>query len=78
VKASLSAEDVREHIARLRKIRERFDAKGDGRKILGAAAGAVFEGNVKAYAVRQGLYVLCQTGDTVRIEVPEGFRPCTW
>ncbi|MDR1727277.1 MAG: hypothetical protein LBT74_05020 [Acidobacteriota bacterium] len=78
VKADLSVEDVREHIARLVKIRAHLDAKGDGRKLLGAAAGAILEGNVQVYAVRQGLFVLGQTGDTVRIEVPEGFTPCEW
>jgi hypothetical protein len=33
---------------------------------------------VKAAVLKAGLYVITQTGDTVKIDVPEGFTPKTW
>jgi hypothetical protein len=36
------------------------------------------EERVKAYALKMGFYVIVQSGDTVKIEVPEGFTPEVW
>jgi hypothetical protein len=33
---------------------------------------------VKGFAVKSGFFVLEQSGDTVRISVPEGFKPKEW
>jgi hypothetical protein len=35
---------------------------------LGAVAGAIVSDNVKAYALKKGLYVIEQTGETIKIE----------
>jgi hypothetical protein len=49
------------------------------KKIIGAVAGAVIPGNVKAYALKHGLYVIEQTGDTIRIETQDNkFKPKQW
>jgi hypothetical protein len=63
---------------RLQILRLNKDKKGDKRKIHGALAGAIMPNAVKAAALKAGLYVITQTGDTVKIDVPEGFTPKTW
>jgi dihydroxyacid dehydratase/phosphogluconate dehydratase len=34
--------------------------------------------SVRNYAIKKGLYAIVQTGDTVRIDIPEGFQPREW
>jgi hypothetical protein len=78
VKSKPSERDVEEHVRRLEILRRHKDTLGDKRKIYGALAGAIMPDNVKAAALRAGLYVITQTGDTVKIDVPEGFIPKAW
>jgi len=78
VKTDLSTEDVATHIERLGKLRAYFDSKGNARKILGAVAGAIVRDDVGEYAIRRGLFVIRQSGDTVFIDIPEGFTPREW
>jgi hypothetical protein len=78
VKTHLTSADVREHLRRMEKLRVYADGHGDGRKFLGAAAGAVAPQTVKVFAVKSGFFVLEQSGDTIRINVPEGFKPREW
>jgi hypothetical protein len=33
---------------------------------------------VRTAALKAGFYVITQTGDTVKIDVPEGFIPKAW
>jgi hypothetical protein len=33
---------------------------------------------VKTATLKAGLYVIIQTGDTVKIDIPEGFKPKAW
>jgi hypothetical protein len=33
---------------------------------------------VKTATLKAGLYVITQTGDTVKIDIPEGFTPKSW
>ncbi|MDR1893769.1 MAG: hypothetical protein LBQ61_03640 [Spirochaetales bacterium] len=54
------------------------DRHGDRRKVRGALAGAIMHESVRSYAIKKGLYVIVQTGDTVRIDIPEGFQPGEW
>jgi hypothetical protein len=78
VKTNLTNADVREHIKRMEKLRRYADEHGDLRKLVGAVAGAVASAEVKAFAIKQGFFVLEQSGDTVRISVPESFKPREW
>jgi hypothetical protein len=41
-------------------------------------AGAIIHNNVKEYALKTGFYVISQSGDTMRIDVPEDFSPRAW
>ncbi|MDR3164414.1 MAG: hypothetical protein LBU13_02450 [Synergistaceae bacterium] len=78
VKSKPSYDDVGDHVQRLKILRLNRDKKGDKRKIHGALAGAVMPDNIKSAALKAGLYVITQTGDTVKIDVPEGFIPKAW
>jgi hypothetical protein len=78
VKTKPSYDDVSDHVQRLKTLRLSRDKKGDKRKIHGALAGAIMPDSVRTAALKAGLYVIIQTGDTVKIDVPEGFIPKTW
>jgi hypothetical protein len=78
VKSDLTEEHVKRHIGRMEKLRRYWDEHKDKRKLIGAVAGAIMAGQVKAYALNTGFYVAVQSGDTVKIEIPEGFTPRIW
>ena len=77
VKSTLKVDDVRDHLDRLAQFREFFPEYAD-RKILSAVAGIVIEEQADRFAYRQGLFVIGQTGDTVRILNDPQFQPKTW
>jgi len=68
--------DIEHHKKRLAILREHRPA--DKRRILGAIAGAVFKKGVKEAILAAGFYVLEQSGDTMEIYIPEGFKPSEW
>ena len=39
---------------------------------------AIMSNEVRDYAHKAGFYVIEQTGDTVRINIPEGFKAREW
>jgi hypothetical protein len=78
VKTQLNVKDVDEHTRRMDKLRRYADDRRDTRKLIGAVAGAIVANNVKEYALRKGFYVIKQSGDTVKIDIPRGFTPKTW
>jgi chromosome segregation ATPase len=78
VKSCLRVEDVKDHIKRMEILRRYAEEREDRRKLLGAVAGAVMREPVRKYALGQGFYVIEPSGDTVKINVPEGFSPRIW
>jgi predicted RNase H-related nuclease YkuK (DUF458 family) len=72
VKSKLATEDITEHVERMGKMRVYADKHGDKRKFLGAVAAMVMTDNEKAFAFKNGFYVLEPSGDTFTIAVPEG------
>jgi hypothetical protein len=78
VKTQLNVSHVDEHLERMEKLRRYADDRNDKRKFLGAVAGAIVADNVRAYAQKKGFYVIKQSGDTVTIENPGGFKPREW
>jgi exonuclease VII large subunit len=78
IKAHLTTEHIQEHIERLEKVRRYADEHNDRRVYVGAVAGAVVDDDVRDYAVKTGFFVIKQSGDTVLIDVPDGFKPRTW
>ncbi|MDR2922514.1 MAG: YraN family protein [Treponema sp.] len=78
VKAKPVIQDIKEHIERLEVIRDHRNSLNDKRKILGAIAGAIFEDKVKKAVRDAGFFVIVQSGDTMKIEIPEDFVPREW
>ena len=77
VKASLSVGDVREFLDDLRQFHDFFPEYADW-QVHGAVAGMRIEDGADRYAYRQGLFVLAQTGDTVKIPNDIAFQPKIW
>jgi hypothetical protein len=78
VKSHLRKRDVEDHARRMDILRAYLDERGDTRKLLGAVAGAIVKAELKSYSLEKGFYVIEQSGDTVKIEVPEDFTPKVW
>ncbi|MDR2048313.1 MAG: hypothetical protein LBP69_02560 [Treponema sp.] len=78
LKSKLLEKDVDAHVKRLEIFRRWADKHRDRRKIRGAVAGAIVSREVRQYALKAGFYVIVQTGDTVKIDVPKGFVPKDW
>jgi hypothetical protein len=77
VKTQANINDIREHAERMEKLRRYFDLHNDRRKLYGAVAAAVIPDNVLDFALKQGFYVIEQSGDSVSIKKPEG-SPKVW
>ena len=78
VKAKPHLKDIEHHIKRLKILRENRNKQHDTRKIHGAIAGAIFGSKEKEAAIEAGFFVLEQSGDTVKIDIPTGFVPGEW
>jgi hypothetical protein len=78
VKTKPALKDVDHHVKRLEILREHRDKWHDGRKIYGAIAGAIFGSEEKGAVRDAGLYVVEQSGDTMKIDMLDGFVPQIW
>jgi len=78
VKSKPKKHDIEHHIKRLEILRQQRSRKNDARKIYGTIAGAVFGKEEKEACIEAGFYVIKQTGDTMKIDIPEGFIPKGW
>ena len=79
IKAKLKIDDVNDHIERLGKIKEYNIIHNDKRKVLGAVGGGIVPNNVRDYAIKKGLFVLVQNGESIEIaNAPTSFRPKEW
>jgi len=76
-KSKLTCAHVDEHLVRMEKFK-RLLPLYKNHKALGAVAAMVMIDSVKDYAHSQGLYVLCQSGDSVEVSSPTGFQPKYW
>ncbi|MDR0338472.1 MAG: DUF3782 domain-containing protein [Planctomycetaceae bacterium] len=76
VKTKPDVQDIEKHIQRIEKLKQNRREKNEPPKILlGAIAGAIFPKEVKEAAQQAGFYVLVQSGDTMRLEIPAQFEP---
>jgi polyribonucleotide nucleotidyltransferase len=78
VKAKPKREDIDDHIHRMEILRRYADKKNDKRRFQGAIAGAIMGEDVRRYILENGFYLIEQTGDTVQITIPEGFKARDW
>ncbi|CAK0754012.1 hypothetical protein WCLP8_2530010 [uncultured Gammaproteobacteria bacterium] len=77
VKSKLAIDDVRDHLTHMSEFKEFFPEYADKRAI-GAVAAMIIEESVGRFAINQGLFVIEQAGDTLRMANDEGFKPRTW
>jgi len=78
VKAKLVQRDVKKHVQRMEILREAADFRRDTRTFQGAVAGAIMSKEVRDYALKAGFYVIQQSGDVVKIDIPKDFKPRLW
>ena len=78
VKTKPKTQDIEHHTKRLEILKQHFLKNSDSRKLYGAIAGAVFGKEEKQACIEAGFYAIEQTGDTMRIDVPNGFVPKRW
>ncbi|MDR3170621.1 MAG: hypothetical protein LBU17_03215, partial [Treponema sp.] len=78
VKGKLLKKDVDDHLQRMAILQGHGKARGDKRKLLGAVAGGIVRKDARDYAIQSGFYVIEQSGDTLKIEMPQGFTPKAW
>ncbi|MBF0293943.1 MAG: DUF3782 domain-containing protein [Magnetococcales bacterium] len=77
VKSHLTVEDVRNHLDRLGKFKQ-FFPRFAACRIHGAVAGMVISAEADRFAMNQGLFVIIQAGDTVRLANGPEFQPKAW
>ncbi|MDR0402553.1 MAG: hypothetical protein LBH35_03085 [Treponema sp.] len=78
VKSKPRQEHVKHHLKRMEVLRAYLDERNDTRKLLGAVAGAIVPPEMRNYILKKGFYLIEQSGDTVKIEPPAGFKPRVW
>ena len=78
IKASAKTADIDAHVKRLELLRRTADMRHDFRKYRGAVAVAIMNQNIRDYILQNGFYAIEQTGDTVHINIPDGFNPREW
>ncbi len=76
-KSTLDVQAIDEHLERLSKFKMYFPEYAD-KKAIGAVAGIVIRSDAARYAYKQGLFVIAQSGDTVKILNDENFTPKEW
>ncbi|MCK6619075.1 MAG: DUF3782 domain-containing protein [Calditrichia bacterium] len=77
VKSTLGVDDVKEHLEKLKSFKAFFPEYQD-RKVLGAVAGIVIEAGADRFAYKNGLFVIGQTGETVKVLNDRKFKPREW
>ncbi len=76
-KSTLKVEDVNDHIDRLKNFKS-FFPEYKNRKIIGAVGGISIEEDSDKYAYRQGLFVITESGETVKIINDKKFKSVFW
>ncbi|MDR0335485.1 MAG: hypothetical protein LBI18_00160 [Planctomycetaceae bacterium] len=77
IKANPNTADVKDHLKRMKILRQYYDQQPDkaNKKLIGAIAGAIFHREAKDMATEIGFYIFTQSGDTIKLNVPENFKP---
>ena len=70
--------DVNRHLRRLNQILQYPIRAVRGTKLYGAIAGAVVTDDVRELAFKEGLYVISQTSDNVKVEQPPEYFVAKW
>jgi len=75
VKAKPREKDIAEFIGKMKILRNSANNKQDKRKYQGAIAGIIMGDNIRRKIHENGFYLIEPSGDTVKINIPEGFIP---
>jgi hypothetical protein len=79
IKMNLTVNDIKTHVKRMEKYRKYADARNDKRQFLAAVGGGVVRKEVQEYAMKHGIYVIIQSGESVEIAaLPKGFKAKIW
>jgi len=78
IKSKPKEADIDKHITRMDILRNAADRRGDKRIYRGAIAGAIMNQSLRDYIIRNGFYLIEQSGDTVKLTIPKGFIPREW
>ena len=78
VKSKANDDDINEHIQQMEKLRQFADSQNDKRSYFGGIASAVTSDSLRSRILKAGFYAVEQAGDTMCINVPEGFKPRKW
>lgn len=76
-KSLLSVDEVNEHRERLAKLKRLLPAYAS-KRMLGAVAAMVIPDKVATYAMRQGFFVIGQSGEQLVIRNDPSFQPKGW
>ena len=77
-KSKPTGKHVLEQVEKMKKLRPWFDRRMPGKRVLCAITGAVFGKAQRQAALNAGFYVVIQSGDLVKMDIPEGFVPKAW
>ncbi|MBF0626414.1 MAG: DUF3782 domain-containing protein [Magnetococcales bacterium] len=77
VKSNLKSGDIERHVERLGEFKE-FYPEYANRRLMGAVAGIVVEKGAAEYAMKQGLFVIVQSGDNIHLINESAFAPRIW
>ena len=78
VKSKPKYSDIEDFKIKMEVLRREADRHGDTRKYRGALAGAIMSQELCKCILKEGFYLIEQTGDTVKLTIPEGFTPREW
>jgi hypothetical protein len=70
IKTKLTLAHIDEHIERIEKVRKNADLHGDKRKFLGAIGAAVVSPAERNYTLKQGFFLIEQSGENITITKP--------
>ncbi|MFH0926005.1 MAG: DUF3782 domain-containing protein [bacterium] len=76
-KSTLRLEYVNDHLKRLERFKTFFPEYSD-RKVIGAIGGIAIEEEADRYAAKRGLFVIVESGDSVRFLNDGEFKPRIW
>lgn len=76
-KTKLAVDDVKEHLERLNQFKQNFPQYANY-QLLAAVAAMVIPDAVGRYAYQQGLFVMAQSGEAMRIKNDGNFSPKIW
>lgn len=77
VKSHLTVGDIRHHLKRIEEFKNFFPRYADC-QVYGAVAGIVVDAQADQFAINQGLFVIEQSGETVRLANDHNFDPRIW